>query len=73
MARSGLAVGAPKKTTKVPAPPMRASFIPGSRPPDLRAPAIQRIKPMTGQTQYGKLDGNIAGANSGNTGQTSWS
>jgi len=55
----------------VPTPPIRANFVPGSRPPGLRAPAIQRIKPMAGQTQYGKpgLTGNIASASGGNTSQ----
>jgi hypothetical protein len=32
-------------------PPEHPNFVRGSRPPDLIAP---RIKPLTGQTQYGK-------------------
>jgi hypothetical protein len=55
-----------------PTPPDRASFVLGSRPPDLRAP---RIKPMAASTtQYGKTQtGNPAGASYGNTGDTGYS
>jgi len=57
-------------------PPARPSFVLGSRPPDLRAP---RIKPLSGQTQYGKSQGlgprpfNASGAGYGDTGQTDMS
>jgi len=73
MAKAGLSVGAsvPKK---VPTPPERAQFVLGSRPPGLRAPAIQRIKPMAGQTNYGKVTPDPTGSvTAGNTGQTPWS
>jgi hypothetical protein len=43
--------------SKAPTPGARPSFVLGSRPPSLRqAPpgGAARIKPMTGQTQYGK-------------------
>jgi hypothetical protein len=69
MAKSGLSVGAPKKTTKVPNVPERASFVLGSRPPDLRGPPIQRIKPQQGVTNYGKIAANPAGVSAGTTGQ----
>lgn len=56
----------------VPVEPARASFILGSRPPDVREPAPPRIKPALGQRQYGK---GLAPANpgSGNTGLTGMS
>lgn len=70
-------VGSVKSGPKtVGTPPARPSFVLGSRPPDLRAP---RIKPMTGQTQYGKTSGisprsfNAGGAGFGNTAQTDMS
>ena len=61
MAKAGLSVGRTAKTSKVPTPPERASFVLGSRPPDLRGPPIQRIKPQQGQTNYGKIQANPSG------------
>ena len=43
--------------TKAPTPGARPKFVLGSRPPSMRQAApgsAARIKPMTGQTQYGK-------------------
>jgi hypothetical protein len=46
---------AAKGPTRVPTPGERPSFILGSRPVNLRAPLPgARIKPMTGQRDYGK-------------------
>lgn len=42
--------------TKVPTPGLGASFVAGSRPTSLRAPAVPRIKPSVGQRDYGKAD-----------------
>lgn len=40
---------------RVPTPPLRPSMIPGSRPANMSAPTPgRRIKPMTGQRDYGK-------------------
>lgn len=67
--------GAKAGPKRVPTPPSR-EFVLGSRPPGLRAPAIQRIKPQQGVTQYGKPAGstaNVAGASAGDTGQSPWS
>lgn len=70
MAEGRFQINAGTKPKKVATPPVRASLVPGSRPPDLRAPAIQRIKPMAGQTQYGKAGvPNPAGAVAGPMGQ----
>ena len=49
-------------------------FVLGSRPPDVYSP---RIKPLTGQTQYGKdqdpaRQANISGINSGSTIRPGW-
>jgi hypothetical protein len=75
MAGPKLSIGAPKSGIKKVGTPPGREFVLGSRPPDLRAPAIQRIKPMAGQTQYGKSleQSTPAGANAGDTGQTPWS
>lgn len=57
----------------VPSPPSRPSFALGTRPPDLRSQPIQRVKPMAGQTQYGKTQGfppNVGGAGPGDTGRS---
>ena len=52
------AIRAPKAGPKAaPTPGERPSFVLGSRPPSLRAKPpgeAGRIKPLTGQTQYGK-------------------
>lgn len=55
-----------------PTPPSRASYVLGSRPGQLRANPVPRIKPVDGQTMYGKgaNPANPAGASFGNTGQT---
>ncbi len=39
---------------KVPTPPQRASMVPGSRPPNMHMPPMQRVTPMQGQRNYGK-------------------
>lgn len=39
---------------KVPEPPQRASFVPGSQPAAFRSPTIPRIKPTDGQREYTK-------------------
>ena len=59
-------------STTVRKPPMRPSFVLGSRPGTLRANPVPRIKPMAGQTNYGKQNGqsNPAGAGFGDTGMT---
>jgi len=70
-----LSVGAPKAGIKKVSTPPSREFVLGSRPPGLRAPAIQRIKPAAASTtQYGKIaPANPAGASAGDTGQTPWS
>jgi hypothetical protein len=56
-------------SSKIAGPKERPNFVLGSRPATLRAPTPQRIKPMTGQTQYGKQDqGDVAGSGFGDTG-----
>lgn len=50
-----IGVGGKKGPGKVPTPGLRPDFIMGSRPENLRAPLPgARIKPMTGQRDYGK-------------------
>jgi hypothetical protein len=75
MAGPKLSLGAPKGGIKKVATPPSREFVLGSRPPGLRAPPIQRIKPQAGMTQYGKTPASAtpAGANAGDTGQTPWS
>lgn len=75
------ATAGPKTVKK---PPMRPSFVLGSRPQTMRAAPAPRIKPMVGVTQYGKqspgggLGGpgvadNPGGAAFGDTGETGMS
>jgi hypothetical protein len=78
MAGAKLSIGAPKGGIKKVGTPANREFVMGSRPPALRAttpPAPMRIKPMDGQTQYGKSPASDlpSGASAGNTGQTPWS
>jgi hypothetical protein len=72
-------ISAKAGSRSVPTPPQRASFVLGSRPSQLRANPVPRIKPQFGVTQYGKSPaggggpGNPAGASAGDTGQTDFS
>ena len=55
--------------TSVKSPGKAPSWVLGSRPEVLRQQPIQRIKPLKGQTDYGKIQANPAGIKAGPMGQ----
>jgi hypothetical protein len=64
-----ISVAGPKKGKSVGADTSGREFVLGSRPPDVYSP---RIKPLAGQTQYGKSadparQSNLSGVTSGTT------
>ena len=71
MAEGGMTIKSSKKgPSKVATPGIRPSYVLGSRPANLRMnPPVARIKPMQGQTDYGKIASNPAGASAGPMGQ----